>query len=71
MTLNYSYDFYNGNEFSQSFSANSVRSVTALTTRRDLNGRGRFVRIGLANSQTGTSFKIDGLGTYVTRESRS
>jgi len=71
MTLNYSYDFYNGNEFTQSFSANSLRSVTALTTRRDLNGRGRFVRIGLSNSQTDTSFRIDGLGTYVTREGRS
>lgn len=71
MTLNYSYDFYNGNEFTQSFSANSLRSVTALTTRRDLNGRGRFVRIGLSNSQTSTSFRIDGLGTYVTREGRT
>lgn len=71
LTFNYAYDFYNGNQYTQSFSAVSTQSVTGLTTRQDLNGRGRFVRIGISNNQTDTSFRIDGIGTYVTKEGKS
>lgn len=71
LTLSYSYDFYNGDQYTQTFSLFTTQTVTALTTRRDLTGRGKFVRIGFSNNQTNTSFRIDGIGTYVTKESKS
>jgi hypothetical protein len=70
LTFNYAYDFYNGTQYTQSFSATSTQSVTSLTTRQDLNGRGRFVRVGVSNNQTDSSFRIDGIGTYITREGK-
>lgn len=71
LTLNYAYDFFNGNQHTQSFSCYTSQSVTSLTTRRDLDGQGRFVILKLSNNQTDTSFCIDGIGTYVTKESGS
>ena len=71
LTLNYNYDFYNGDQYTQSFSCQATQSVTALTTRRDLIGRGRFVMLKFSNNATNTTFRIDGLGTYLTQESKS
>ena len=71
LTFVYAYDFYNGDQYSSSFSLFTTQTVTALTTRRDLTGRGNFVRLGWRNNTSGTSFRVDGLGTYITRESKA
>ena len=70
LTVAYSWDFFNGDEYSSTFSMLATRSVTALTTRRDLTGRGKFVRLGFKNSETTSSFQIDGIGMAVGREGR-
>ena len=69
LSLGYSYDFFNGDQYTQTFSLYTTQTVTALTTRRDLIGRGRFIRFKFANNSTST-FRIDGIGTYVTKEGR-
>lgn len=71
LTVKYAYDFYNGDQYSHTFSAVSTQSVTSHTVRRDLIGRGRFVRLGITHNNTDTSFRLDGLGTYVTKEGMS
>lgn len=71
LTLNYGYDFYNGDQYTQSFSLVTTQSVTAYTVRRDLDGRGKFVRFKFSNTSSRTSYRIDGLGTYTTRESKT
>lgn len=71
LNFSYSYDFYNGNQYSSTISLFTTQTVTALTTRRDLTGRGKFVRFRFGTTQTSTTFRIDGIGTYVTRESKS
>lgn len=79
MTLVYSYDFESGDTYSQTFSMATSSSVygTAIygvgtyagvggaQQRRDLDGRGRVIRIGFKNSTKAETFQIDGLGSFV------
>jgi hypothetical protein len=71
LTMDYSYDFYNGDQYTQTFSLFTTQTVSALTTRRDLTGRGKFVMLKFGDNATDTTFRIDGIGTYVTKESKS
>jgi hypothetical protein len=71
LNFGYSYDFYNGIQYLSSFTMLSVLSQTAMTTRRDLIGRGTFVRFYVGNNSTNTTYRVDGFGQYVTRESKS
>lgn len=79
LTLVYSYDFESADTYTQTFSTATSTSVygSALygtgtyagvggaQQRRDLDGRGRVIRIGFKNATIGETFQIDGLGTYV------
>lgn len=78
LTISYSYDFEESDQYSLSFSM-SLSSSTwgsgiwdqmiwggtgGRVVRKDLNGRGRVVRFGFKNSNLGETFRIDGFGTY-------
>lgn len=78
LTFVYSYDFEDGDQYTQVFSMNTSLSVygTAVygtgiyagsggkSVRRDLTGRGRTVRFGFKNSTLSQTFRIDGYGTF-------
>lgn len=77
MDFSYSYDLEIGWQFTQSVSLSASGALWGTATwnnalwgreggniiRRDLTGRGRLVRFGLAHNESGTSFQIDGLGS--------
>jgi hypothetical protein len=77
LTFAYSYDFENGDQYSQSmalFSGTDVYGTGLYGTavyagagggilRRDLTGRGRTVRFKFANNALSETFRIDALGT--------
>lgn len=79
MTLVYSYDFENADTYTQTFSIATSSSMygTAIygtgtyagegggQQRRDLDGRGRVIRVGFKNSTLSETFQIDGLGSFV------
>jgi len=79
LTLVYSYDFENADTYSQTFSLSTSASVygsaiygTATYAgiggaqqRRDLDGRGRVIRIGFKNNNFSETFQIDGIGSMV------
>ncbi len=79
MTLVYSYDFENADTYTQTFSTATSSSVYGSAIygvdtyagigggqqRRDLDGRGRVIRIGFKNNIMGETFQIDGLGSFV------
>lgn len=78
ISLVYSYDFETGDTYMQTFSTATSSSVygTAIygvdtyagvggaQQRRDLDGRGRVIRIGFKNSNLSETFQIDGLGSF-------
>jgi len=78
LTLAYSYDFSEGDQYTLTFSTDTSSSVygTALygigtyagtggaVKRLDLDGRGRVVRFKFANSTLSQGFRIDGFGTF-------
>lgn len=79
LNLVYSYDFENGDTYSQTFSTATSTSVYGSAVygtgtyagiggsqqRRDLDGRGRVIRLGFKNSTLSETFQIDGLGSFV------
>jgi len=79
LTFSYSYDFEEGDTYSQSFSISAGGStwdnVTwdnfnwagsgGAYTRRDLDGRGKVVRFKFSNMNLGETVQIDGLGSFV------
>ncbi len=79
MTLVYSYDFESADTYTQTFSMATSTAVYGSAIygvdvyagigggqqRRDLDGRGRVIRIGFKNSTMGETFQIDGLGSFV------
>jgi hypothetical protein len=79
LTLVYSYDFENADTYSQTFSTATSSSVYGSAVygtgtyagigggqqRRDLDGRGRVVRLGFKNNTIGETFQIDGMGSLV------
>lgn len=79
ITLVYSYDFESADTYTQTFStatSNSVYGTAIYGTatyagiggaqqRRDLDGRGRVIRIGFKNANMSETFQIDGLGSFV------
>lgn len=79
LTLVYSYDFENADTYTQTFSTATSTSVygTAIygtatyagiggaQQRRDLDGRGRVIRLGFKNSTLSETFQIDGIGSLV------
>lgn len=78
LTLVYSYDFESADTYLQTFSTATSTSVygTAIygvatyagiggaQQRRDLDGRGRVIRIGFKNMNMSETFQIDGLGSF-------
>ncbi len=78
LTLTYSYDFEESDQYSISFntalSASLYGSAVYGTAtysgtggrlvRKDLTGRGRVVRFGFKNANLDQSFRIDGFGTF-------
>jgi len=79
ITMVYSYDFESEDTYTQTFSTATSTSVygTAIygkdtyagiggaQQRRDLDGRGRVIRIGFKNSTLSETFQIDGIGSFV------
>lgn len=79
MTLVYSYDFESADTYTQTFSTATSTSVYGSAVygtgtyagiggsqqRRDLDGRGRVIRLGFKNSNMTETFQIDGLGSFV------
>ena len=79
ITMVYSYDFESADTYTQKFSTATSTSVygTAIygkdtyagiggaQQRRDLDGRGRVIRIGFKNSTLSETFQIDGIGSFV------
>lgn len=79
ITFVYSYDFENADTYTQTFSTATSTSVYGTAVygtgtyagiggaqqRRDLDGRGRVIRMGFKNSAIGETFQIDGLGSLV------
>jgi len=77
LTFSYSYDFEEGEQFSNTFNLSAGGDVygtgvygTAVYSgsggavkRRDLTGRGRVIRTKFRNSTIDETFQIDGLGT--------
>lgn len=77
LTLVYSYDLNDGDQFTQSFSTSTGGAQwdsaiwntdvwvggNASTIRRDIDGRGRLVRFGFKNSTLSETFRVDGIGT--------
>jgi len=80
LTFAYSYDFQEGDNYSQTFSLSSGLASFwgsstwgafnwnstggGLVTRRDLTGRGRVARFKFSNSNLSETFQIDGVGSY-------
>jgi hypothetical protein len=76
LTLAYTYDFEEGDNFSQTMSLATSSAVYGTATygeatyagsgggviRRSITGRGRVVRFKFSNSTIGETFQIDGLG---------
>lgn len=83
ITLAYSYDFETADTYSQTFSTATSTSVygSALygtgtyagvggaQQRRDLDGRGRVIRLAFKNANLSETFQIDGLGSFAHLES--
>ncbi len=79
MTLVYSYDFESADTYTQTFSTATSTAVYGSAIygvdvyagigggqqRRDLDGRGRVIRLGFKNSTMGETFQIDGVGSFV------
>lgn len=79
LTLVYSYDFESADTYTQTFSTATSTSVYGTAVygtgtyagiggsqqRRDLDGRGRVIRIGFKNSTISETFQIDGIGSLV------
>ena len=78
ITLVYAYDFETADTYTQTFSTATSSSVygTAIygiatyagiggsQQRRDLDGRGRVVRVGFKNANLSETFQIDGMGSF-------
>ena len=78
LTLAYSYDFEEADQYSLSFSTalsaalwgsfiwdtGTWSGTGGRLVRKDLTGRGRVVRFGFKNSSIDQSFRIDGFGTF-------
>lgn len=78
MTLVYSYDFESADTYTQTFSTATSTSVYGTAVygvgtyagiggsqqRRDLDGRGRVIRLGFKNANLSETFQIDGLGSF-------
>lgn len=78
LTLVYSYDFESADTYTQTFSTATSTAVygtgvygTATYAgvggsqqRRDLDGRGRVIRIGFKNANLSETFQIDGIGSF-------
>jgi hypothetical protein len=76
LTLSYSYDFEDADQFTQTFSLSPggalygsaiygtdvYGSSGGAVKRRDLTGRGRVIRLHFANSTLDETFQIDGIG---------
>lgn len=76
LTFAYSYDFEDADQYTQSFSMNTSTAVygTAIygtdtyaasggaLSRRDITGRGRVIRIKVANSSLSQTMQVDGFG---------
>ena len=69
--FSYSWDFSEGDEYTQSFSMATTRTVSDLGVRRDLTGRGRVVRFKFENTASGTHYVIHGLGTQVNLQTKA
>lgn len=79
ITFVYSYDFESADTYTQTFSTATSTSVYGTAVygtgtyagiggaqqRRDLDGRGRVVRMGFKNSNMSETFQIDGIGSLV------
>lgn len=79
ITFVYSYDFESADTYSQTFSTATSTSVYGTAVygtgtyagiggsqqRRDLDGRGRNIRMGFKNSTLSETFQIDGIGSFV------
>lgn len=79
ITLVYSYDFETADTYTQTFSTATSTSVYGTAVygtgtyagvggaqqRRDLDGRGRVIRLGFKNSTMSETFQIDGIGSFV------
>lgn len=77
LTFSYSYNFNNGDEYSQTFNMSAGSSLYGsaiydtdtyaesggAVERRDLTGRGRVVRFKFSNNILTETFQIDGVGT--------
>ena len=70
LQLSWYYDFNTNSHNTRTISLLSKHGLTTsgYTERVDLSGRGRFVKIRLAEAGTGTAMRIDGLGAMVTLE---
>jgi hypothetical protein len=82
LTFGYTYDFQNGIQFSSSFpmlvnpplwgsvywGAFTWTGTGGAVIRRDLTGRGRVVRFYIANENFGETFRIDGFGAFVQKD---
>lgn len=78
ITLVYSYDFETGDTYTQTFSTATSTSVYGTAVygtgtyagvggaqqRRDLDGRGRVIRLGFKNANMSETFQIDGVGSF-------
>jgi hypothetical protein len=78
ITFVYSYDFESADTYTQTFSTATSTSVYGSAVygtgtyagiggsqqRRDLDGRGRVIRLGFKNSTMSETFQIDGLGSF-------
>ena len=79
LTFVYSYDFESADTYTQTFSTATSTSVYGTAVygtgtyagigggqqRRDLDGRGRVIRVGFKNATIGETFQIDGMGSLV------
>lgn len=79
LTFAYSYDFQGADQYSNTFNTSQgtavygsaiygtdvYAGVGGAVVRRDLTGRGRTVRMKIANSTLSETFQIDGLGAFV------
>ena len=84
LTFAYSYDFEEGDQYSQTFNLASGTDVydTAVygtgaysgsgggVVRRDLTGRGRVIRFKFENNAVDEGFRIDGLGQFAHLETK-
>lgn len=79
ITFVYSYDFDNFDTYTQTFSTATSTSVYGSAIygvgtyagvgggqqRRDIDGRGRVIRIGFKNANMSETFQIDGIGSLI------